>query len=88
MIEPKTIAVSGYRLVLDDGPEPCSSESSAEYSDYGEELTGMYTEAMIGEDGKPVLGRPRMTEEQANRLRNTGRAGGSDTVSGIGRQEV
>jgi hypothetical protein len=39
----KSATVSGHRLVLEDGTEICLSDGSTEYSDYGEELTGMYT---------------------------------------------
>jgi hypothetical protein len=78
MTEAKTVTVAGYRLVPEAGPDLCSSESLAEYSDHGDELTGMGTEAMLDEEGEPVLGRARMTENQANRLRNRKRAGGSD----------
>jgi hypothetical protein len=35
------IAVEGYRRVLEDGPEICTSESSAEYSDHGEETSAL-----------------------------------------------
>jgi hypothetical protein len=35
--EAKTIAVSGYRKVLENGPGLCDSESEAEYGDHGEQ---------------------------------------------------
>jgi hypothetical protein len=79
-----SIAIAGHRRVLEDGPEFCSSESEAEYSDRREELTGIYTPGMLGEDGKPVLARATMTTEQEDRLREQGRTGGLPTVSGIG----
>jgi hypothetical protein len=63
-------------------------ESSAEYSDHGEELARMYGPEMLDEEGKPVLERAKMTECQAERLRNRGRAGRSVTVSGAGRRET
>jgi hypothetical protein len=63
----------GYRLVLEDGPDVCDSEGPAEYSDHGDELTGMYT------PGYATPGQPRMTEEQMDRLRKRGMAGGQDT---------
>jgi hypothetical protein len=71
-------------MVLEDGPDVCDSESSAEYSDHGEMWTdaSMYTPDIIGEDGKPVLDRARMPEDQARR------AGGPGTDSGAGRQET
>jgi hypothetical protein len=84
----RSIAVAGYRRVLEDGHEICSSESSAEYSDHGEELSDAYVGDMFEENGKPVLARAVMTTEQAERIRNRGRAGGPVTVSGAGRQEV
>jgi hypothetical protein len=77
-------------MALEDGLDLCNSESSAEYSDYGEELAiaDMYTPEMLDEKGKPVPERVTITEEQAERLRNRGRAGGLVTVSGVGRQET
>jgi hypothetical protein len=86
--EAKTIAVAGYRRVLEDGPEFCSSETSVEYSDHGDELTGMYAPDLLDEHGKPVLARATLTTEQANVLRNEGMAGGLGTVSGAGRQDL
>jgi hypothetical protein len=41
MEDAKRIAVAGYRQVLKDGKDVCNSESGAEYSDHGEELSGM-----------------------------------------------
>jgi hypothetical protein len=38
----RRVAVAGYRQLLEDGPDTCNSESDAEYSDHGEELTDMY----------------------------------------------
>jgi hypothetical protein len=84
----KAIAVARYRLVIEDVPESCSSESSAEYSDHWDELTGMYTSDMLDQDGQPILARDSMTMEEASRLRKQGRAGVQDTVSGTGRQDV
>jgi hypothetical protein len=52
-----------YKRVLEDADEICSSESAAEYSDRGEELTGMYKSEMLDEYGKPVLERAVMTTE-------------------------
>jgi hypothetical protein len=78
MAEAKIVAVDSYMMVLEDGPDACDSESSDEYSDRTEELRGMCTPDMLGEDGKPVLDRARMTEDQARRLRER-RAGGSGT---------
>jgi hypothetical protein len=74
MEEARTIAVAGYRLVLDDGPEICSSDA--------------YVGDMSDESGQPVLSRVVMTTEQAERLRNRGRAGGLVSVSGTGRQDI
>jgi hypothetical protein len=48
MEDAKRIAVAGYRQVLEDGPEFCSSVSEAEYSDHGEVLEGI-------EDRKSVV---------------------------------
>jgi hypothetical protein len=75
---------TGYKQVLEDGPEFCSSESEAEYSDHGEVLEGAYPLDMLDADGKPILNRATMTSEQANELRARGRAGGRATVSGKG----
>jgi hypothetical protein len=36
MQDANRIAVAGYKQVLEDGPEFCSSESEAEYGDDGE----------------------------------------------------
>jgi hypothetical protein len=84
MKDTKRIAVAGYRQVVEDGPELCSSESEAEYSDHWEELTGMYTPDILGPDGKPVRERAKLTTGQANALRAAVRAGGQATVSGKG----
>jgi hypothetical protein len=54
MAEAKVTAVGSYRMVLEDGPDKCNSESSNEYSDHGDELTGMYTSDMLDEDGRLV----------------------------------
>jgi hypothetical protein len=49
MEEAETMAVAGCRRVLEDGPEMCSSESAAEYSERGEEYSGsdIYTPDMM-----------------------------------------
>jgi hypothetical protein len=88
MEEAKTIAMAGYRRVLEDGQEVRSSESAAWDSEHGEEYSDldMYTLDMLDENGKPVLGRATMTTEQANRLRKQGKEGGQDTVSVEGGQ--
>jgi hypothetical protein len=39
----------------------CDSESSAEYSDHGQELEGIYTSDMLDEKGHPILDRAKMT---------------------------
>jgi hypothetical protein len=80
--------VSGYKFILMDGPHVCDSESSAEYSDQGEEFADMYVGDMFDENGKPVLSRAGMTREQADRLRNRGRAGGQGAFPGARRQET
>jgi hypothetical protein len=74
-------------LVLEDGPDVCISESSAEFSDHGKELPWMYTPGMLDNEGNAILDGAMMTEDQARRLRER-RAGGSNTVSGAGRQET
>jgi hypothetical protein len=75
MDDAKRIAVAGYRQVLEDGRDVCSSESDAEYTDHGEVLEGMYT------DGA-TLASARLTMEQPNALRAKGRAGGPVTDLG------
>jgi hypothetical protein len=86
MEDAKRIAVAGYRQVLEDGPEFCSSEIEAEYRDHGEQWTDaeMYTPGMLGKDGKPIHGRARLRTEQANALLAAGRAGVRATVLGAG----
>jgi hypothetical protein len=42
------VSIASYRLVLEDAPEICSSGSSAEHSDHGEELTEICTESRYG----------------------------------------
>jgi hypothetical protein len=81
------IAVCSYRLVLEDGPDVCTSESENEYSDHGEVLEGMYISDVLDSEGHPILDRARMTEEQARRLRER-RALGSGTDGETGRQEL
>jgi hypothetical protein len=68
MEDAKRIAVAGYRQVLEDGPEVCSSQSEAEDSDNGEQAlyAEMYTPDILGYGGKPVQGRASLTTEQAN----------------------
>jgi hypothetical protein len=90
MSEAKTVAVAGDRLVLGDGKDFCSSESEVEHSERRDEIpiSEMYTAGMLDEEGNPVLGRARVTEEQAGRLRNRRRAGGSAIVSGAGGPKV
>jgi hypothetical protein len=84
MEEAKAIAVARYQQVLEDGPEVCSSESEAEYSDHGEQwlASDIYTPDMLDENGNPILARATMTTEQANLLRNKGTAGSQATVPG------
>jgi hypothetical protein len=84
----KSGAMAGYRTVLENAKDFCSSESSAEHSDHGEELTGMYTAEMLDEDRRPVLVRAMMLAKRAGQLRSWGKAGGLDAESGTGRQEV
>jgi hypothetical protein len=87
LADAKIIAVGSYRLVLEDGPDVCTSESENEHSDHGEVLEGMYTPDVLGSEGHPVLDRAKMTEDQARGLRER-RAGGSGTEGGSGRQET
>jgi hypothetical protein len=55
------IAVSGYKQVLEDGPEVCDSESDSDNSDHGEmwSYADMCTPDMLGPDGKPKNGGPQ-----------------------------
>jgi hypothetical protein len=48
-------AVGSYRLVLEDGPDMCRSESENEHSGRGEVLEGMYTPVMLDSEGRPVF---------------------------------
>jgi hypothetical protein len=84
--EAKAIAIASYRRVVEDGPEIWSSESAVEYSEHGEEYSDseMYTTDMIDETSEPVLAGAMMTQEQAELVRNEGRAEGQRTVSGAG----
>jgi hypothetical protein len=66
MEETKAIDVAGSMRVLEDGQGLYSSESAAQYSDHGEELTGMYTSEMLDENGNPVLNRATIPTEQAD----------------------
>jgi hypothetical protein len=61
--EAESTAVAGHRRVWEDGPEMCSSESAAEYSEHGEEYSDsdMCRPDMLDDYGKPVLGRATMT---------------------------
>jgi hypothetical protein len=76
MEDTKRVAVAGYRQVLEDGPEFCSSESEAGYSDRGEEysIAEMLTPDMLDAKAKPMVARAT--------LRARGMAGGQTTVSG------
>jgi hypothetical protein len=70
--EAQSVALGGYRLILEDGPElSSSSEGSGD-----EELTGMYAPNC----GSIEAARP--TEEQARVLQAQGKAGIQSTVSG------
>jgi hypothetical protein len=40
--EAKPIAVASYRMILEDGPDVCNSESSAACKNHGEELENMH----------------------------------------------
>jgi hypothetical protein len=80
--------VPGYRCVLGYGPEICSSESSAEYRQHGEALSDAHMGDVFDENGQPVLSRAVITTEQAERMRNRGRAWRLVTVSETARQEV
>jgi hypothetical protein len=66
-------AVARYRLVPENGTGFCSSESSADYSRDEFKISEMHATGMLDEDGKPVLGRARMTEDQVNRQQCWGR---------------
>jgi hypothetical protein len=76
MEDGKRIAVAGYRRVLEDDPEMCTSQSSAEYSDHGEEYSDseMYTPDMLDGEGQRMLARATLTTEQANALHARGMA--------------
>jgi hypothetical protein len=56
----RQIAVGGYKKVLENGPDRCSSESDSENSDHGEmwSYESTYTPEMLGPDGKPKNGGP------------------------------
>jgi hypothetical protein len=62
MADAKAIAVAGYKRVLEDGPDACSSENEADCSDHGEQWlnSNMYTPDMLDEKGKPLLARATM----------------------------
>jgi hypothetical protein len=49
MKQAELIAVGGFRQVLEDGPDVCSSESDSENSDHGDvfPLEDMFTPGMI-----------------------------------------
>jgi hypothetical protein len=64
--EAELIAVRAYKMVLEDGPEICTSESSGDNSDHGEEVRGMYTPGVMS------LSEARMTEERAQRFTKNG----------------
>jgi hypothetical protein len=83
MDDAKPIAVAGYRQVSEDGKDLCDSESDAEYSDHGEELTGMYMPDMIGADDRPNLASARLTAEQANALRVAAKTHGREKLIAI-----
>jgi hypothetical protein len=72
--EAKFAALGRHHPVVEDRPEITDSEGSGD--EHGEELSGMYA------PGSESLEQVRMTEEQAERLRNQGRAGGQGTFSG------
>jgi hypothetical protein len=60
--ETTLVAMRSYRLVLEDGPDACDSESAAESSDHHEDLTSpLHGQPVLAEDGQPVLDRARMT---------------------------
>jgi hypothetical protein len=58
MEQAKQVAVSGYRQVLQNGPDVCNSESDSDHSDHGEEWADseMYTAEMLCPDGKKIKG--------------------------------
>jgi hypothetical protein len=72
----KRVPVAGYGQVLEDGKDVCDSESDPEYGDHGEQwsYSEMYTPEMLGPDGKPKAGPPRLTTARrpAPRIRNHG----------------
>jgi hypothetical protein len=74
--EGKQVAVSGYKQVLEDGPDVCNSESDSENSDHGEEFpdSNMFTPEMLGQDGKRIMDPQKLTPEQAERQRTAARA--------------
>jgi hypothetical protein len=81
MDDAKRIAVVGYRQVLADGKDVCDSESDAEYSDHGEELTSMYTTGAS-------LASAKMTSAQANALRAAPRSVATQQASSSGSESI
>jgi hypothetical protein len=82
MQEAEQIAVAGYKRVLENGPEKCSSESDSENSDHGEawEYSEMYTPDMLSPDGKPKKSGPqRLSTTRALVLRAAAHAAPSST---------
>jgi hypothetical protein len=66
----KEVSIGGWRQIREDGNDVCDSESDSENEDHGETLTGMYTaEIKIGEEGRPVNSRDRISGDQAHALR-------------------
>jgi hypothetical protein len=76
MEEAKQIAVSGYKQVLENGPDVCNSESDSENSDHGNERldSDMYTAEMLGPEGKNKSGPQLLTPRDVAFMRAAARA--------------
>jgi hypothetical protein len=77
MEEAKLVAVSSYRLVLEDVPEIETPDQSSD--DHGDVLDTMYTPDMLDEKEQAVPEMAVMSKDHTGKLREPG-AGGSGTV--------
>jgi hypothetical protein len=75
------IATGSRHRTLEDGRDVLNSDDADDEDMKPDELTGMYTSEMLGPDGKPKMGLPKLSPAEANRQRAAAKAARASKAS-------
>jgi hypothetical protein len=75
------IATGSRHRTLEDGRDVLNSDDADDEDMKPDELTDMYTAEMLGPDGKPKMGLPKLSPAEANRQRAAAKAAKASKAS-------